>query len=223
MGGSRMKALVLASIIWAASGLTLAGQATGVFVDPEGKVRVQVTITDPRGEVSIEHFDAINFGQSGRAGEVKAKFQLSAESLATLPSRGISGVRRLKDEGDRLVLDWSRVTTEIRIEQLSACSVGVAGEFTGAVAKDQSAIYPVLNSMATVSVLDSQKGDADLYVYDDLGNEVCRSNHVKADKLADQCFFLADFCDASLGSVVKVYGWKKVNAYHLTVYYVNAQ
>ena len=217
-----MKVFVAFIVALALTCFANAGQMSAVYTDVAGTMSVRVTITDPLGDVGAEHFAAVTLHARDHVTRRAEALTLTAESASALLSRGSGHIRRIADQGSGgSAIDWTGVRADVAVEQLSVCSTGIDTTFTGTVVGGGS-FSTFLPAMAHVSILTTLKGDADLYVFDDVGNEVCSSLLTKTDKVPDTCNYLAFQCDATLVSEVQVLGVKKRNAYQLTIYYVNA-
>lgn len=228
-----MRMMCAVAVALGCAGAPLAGQATGIYEDPEGPGRIAITIEDPEGEIGIEHFEAIRVGRAGAtatgkrrtAGAAGPWLRLSADSVRELPARGVARVRgsRPADAGGEFVVDWSGVTARIETLQPIGCTLSEA-VFTGAVSIGQSVFVIVQDAMSTASVLSNlnKRGDADLYVYDGIGKEVCRSENSKKSRIADTCAFLDTTCSDLAESSVEVYGFKPFNRFHLKIWFTDA-
>ncbi|HEY3176948.1 MAG TPA: hypothetical protein VGK94_14435 [Candidatus Polarisedimenticolia bacterium] len=227
-----MKILCATAVSLGLAGAALAGEATGVYEDPEGVDRVTVTITDPEGEVGIEHFEALAFsrpkgpgpGSRRKSAGPISRMSLSPDSVASLSGSGRGRARGSRAEGTgEFLVDWSGVRARIQTQGLAGCTVSEA-EFVGTVSLGRSVFVDVVDAMSTVSVLSNtnKRGDADLYVFDGDGNEVCRSVNSRRSRIADQCTFLDTSCSVLADSTVEVHGFNLLNRFHLKIWYTQA-
>ena len=201
-----------------------AGQASALYEDPSRQVRLRVTISDPRGEIGLEHFEALKFHAVGGATGQDGSLRLSAESASFLPPRGAAQVRSIRDESGQLFVDWSDVRAEVRIESVAACIAGVYGEAIGTLSAGKSGFIVVENTMAHVSVLTTIRGDTDLYIYDALGSLVCASQVTRQQRLPDQCAYLASDCGTAYipQSLIGIRGLRKRNDFRIMIWAVDA-
>lgn len=200
-----------------------AGQATGTYLDAAGTPRVTVTITVPNGEAGIEYFEALKLAIKRTDGPAREPLVVDEATRAALPLRGRAGIRTAPGLDGSPAVDWSGVRTEFVINQVSTCEI-LQAEVDGFIFKHESVFFDSSGTMAHVSVLSTVKGDADLFVYDDTGTEVCASAQPKFTKIADQCYYLSADCGTGAfpESTIEVYGFKKRNFFNLSIWFVDA-
>jgi len=218
-----MTTLGLALVLLAPSGLAAAGEARADFEDAEGHVRARITIRDPAGDVSLAHFEAFHLGLRGIAPE-RGALKLTEASRRAASKLDRSRLLRALDGSGRLLVNWSGVTATVHIESVSQCIAGIYGTVEGTIERGKSGYVVVENTMSQVSVLTTMRGDADLYVYDGAGTLVCASEMTKADRLPDQCAYLASDCGTAYipVSLVEVRGLRNRNDFQLTIWAVDA-